>query len=63
MVSLDQQFYTAQELANLLKISTKTIDRMVERGDLRCYRVGRVRRFWCSDIEKYLKAHSSKSKI
>jgi len=59
MVSLDQQFYTAKELANLLKISTKTIDRMVERGDLRAYRVGRVRRFWRSDIKKYLKAHSS----
>jgi len=58
-VPLDAEFYTAKELADLLKVATKTIDRMVERGDLKVYRIGRVRRFRRSDIEKYLKAHSS----
>lgn len=51
-------FYTLQELATKLEVSTKTIQRMVERGELEegvdFYRLGRSLRFVkASVVPKY----------
>ena len=54
MGELEKEFYTANELAALLAVSRKTIDRIVRRDDLPCYRIGRARRFRRSDIEAFL---------
>ena len=48
------EFYTVQELAGLLKVTPKTIYRMVERGDLPCHRIGRIKRFSREDVEAFL---------
>jgi len=60
MVSLlaqDQEFFTVQELAQLLKVNIKTIYRMVDRGDIHYYEVGgRTKRFRRGDVDAYLKS-------
>jgi excisionase family DNA binding protein len=43
-----------KEAAAYLGVSTKTIDRMVERGELESYKVGRLRRFDRSALDAYL---------
>ena len=53
-VGLEKAFLTAAELAELLAVSRKTIDRMVRRGALPYYRFGRARRFRREDVETFL---------
>jgi len=47
-------FYTVKELAELLKVTPKTIYRMVERGELPCHRIGRIKRFSEEDVGAFL---------
>ena len=54
MADLGKEFLTAAELAALLSVSRKTVDRLVRRGALACYRIGRARRFRSADIEIFL---------
>ena len=44
-----------KDVAALLKISTRTVDRMMERGDIPFHKVGNSVRFDTEDIEEYLK--------
>ena len=57
MTPLDQEFYTREELAHLLKLTTRTIDRLVGAGGLTAYKIGGSTRFRREDIERYLEAH------
>ena len=54
MGRLEKEFYTAAELARLLAVSRKTVDRLVSRGALPSYRFGRARRFRRDDLERFL---------
>ena len=47
-------FYTVRELADMLKVSQKTIYRLVESGDLLPHRIGGQLRFRKEDIESFL---------
>ena len=49
-------FLTQREVAELLRLSELTIHRLVERGLLACYRLGRRVRFRVGDVEVYLAA-------
>ncbi|MGO9060406.1 MAG: helix-turn-helix domain-containing protein [Candidatus Binataceae bacterium] len=49
------EFYTVSQLARLLQLTEMTIYRMVHRGELPCYSIGRVKRFRQNDIEAFLK--------
>jgi excisionase family DNA binding protein len=49
------EFYTVSQLARLLQLTEMTIYRMVHRGDLPCYSIGRVKRFRQADVEAFLK--------
>jgi len=49
------EFYTVAQLARLLQLTEMTIYRMVHRGDLPCYSIGRVKRFRQGDVEAFLK--------
>ena len=43
-VAAEPEFYTVQEVAERLRVSRKTIYRMVERGEIRAVRLGDVYR-------------------
>ena len=49
-----QEFFTAAELATVLRVSRKTILRMALRGALPCHQLGRVKRFRREDVERFL---------
>ncbi len=51
----DDEFYTTTELAKLLKITQRTVYRLMDRGDLPYYEIGRVKRFRKKEVEEYLK--------
>lgn len=50
-----KHYYTAQEVADELGLSIRTIYTYVKTGKLKKRKIGRVLRFLGSDIEEYLK--------
>lgn len=59
MAPLDKEFYTVRELAALLEINPRTVQRLAQAGELKAHRLGSskrpVLRFRREDIEAYLK--------
>jgi|HubBroStandDraft_6_1064221.scaffolds.fasta_scaffold916691_1 excisionase family DNA binding protein len=51
-----REFYTVSQLADLLQLTEMTIYRMVNRRELPCYAIGRVKRFRTRDVEEFLDA-------
>jgi excisionase family DNA binding protein len=49
-----REFYTVSQLAELLQLTEMTIYRMVQRGELPCYVIGRNKRFHSGDLEDFL---------
>ena len=49
-----QEFFTATELATLLRVSRKTVLRMACRGALPCHQFGRAKRFRREEVERFL---------
>ena len=54
MTDLSQEFYTSNELVKLLRVTLRTIYRLMERGDIPYYEIGGVKRFRRSEVEEYL---------
>ena len=49
-----REFYSVQQIASLLQLDEMTIYRMVKRGDLASYAIGRIKRFRSRDLEAFL---------
>ena len=49
-----KEFYSVKELAALLNVNPMTIYRKVQRGQITCYQVGRIKRFHRHDVELFL---------
>ncbi|MDO8432705.1 MAG: helix-turn-helix domain-containing protein [Candidatus Binatus sp.] len=49
-----REFYTVSQLADLLQLTEMTIYRMIGRGELPCYAIGRIKRFRRGDVEEFL---------
>lgn len=49
-----KEFYTIKELAELLGVSVRTLERVLKRGELPYYVIGRSKRFRHADVEAYL---------
>jgi len=56
MIKLEvkEGFLTTRELADLQRVSEMTVHRMVDRGALPCYQIGRGKRFRWEDVENFL---------
>lgn len=52
---LSKEFYTVQELAELLQVTRMTIYRLERSGKLKGHHIGRAKRYRREDIEDYLK--------
>ncbi|MFM7271344.1 MAG: helix-turn-helix domain-containing protein [Actinomycetes bacterium] len=50
------RFLTVQEVADLIRVSTMTVYRLIKSGDLPAVRVGRSFRVRESDVDTYLGA-------
>jgi excisionase family DNA binding protein len=51
-----REFYTVSQLAELLQLTEMTIYRMISRGELPCYVIGRAKRFRSRDLENFLES-------
>ena len=51
---MEDKLLTVDDLAAYLQVSTKTIYRMLRRGQLPCYRVGSLWRFRKEAIDRWL---------
>ena len=47
--------FSIQEVANILKVSTDTVYRMVRRGQLRGYKKGRGLKFKKKEIDEFIR--------
>lgn len=52
--ALSGAFLTQRQVAGLMQLSEMTVHRLVERGLLACYRIGRRVRFQSADIDAFL---------
>ena len=60
----NQELMTIEELAKLLKVSTRTIRRVIKRRELPVIRIGRQFRFRRQDIDDWLDSQTmSKSEV
>ena len=50
----DESFLTVQEVADLMRVSTMTVYRLIKASELRAARVGRSLRLRASEVEAYL---------
>ena len=49
------RFLTVREVADLMRVSTMTVYRLIRQGDLRATRVGRSYRLRESEVDAYLR--------
>lgn len=57
-----ERLMTVAELAAYLNVSTKTVYRRVERGELQCYRIGSSIRFRRNEVKQALKGDTNAKK-
>lgn len=53
----ESRFLTVQEVADLMRVSSMTVYRLIKSGDLRAVRVGRSFRVRETDVDAYLESH------
>lgn len=58
MDELSQDFITVEELANYLKVNTRTIQRIVQRKEIRAVRIGRQWRFRGEWVREWLRKNT-----
>jgi excisionase family DNA binding protein/predicted Zn finger-like uncharacterized protein len=54
-----ERFYSVKDLAEMFNVNPMTIYRMVSRGQLTCYQIGRAKRFRPSDVENFLNQNAN----
>ena len=55
MTKGDKEFYTAQELADKLRVNVMTIYRYIKAGKLKAYKIGKEFRIEKGEFNKFLK--------
>lgn len=50
-INLNDEFYTIDEVAKILKVEHKTIRRAIKRGDIKAMKIGRQYRIRKSDFQ------------
>ncbi|MCU1485004.1 MAG: DNA-binding protein [Actinomycetia bacterium] len=54
MVQQRARFLTVAEVADIMRVSTMTVYRLIKAGDLRAVRVGKSYRLAEDDVDRYL---------
>lgn len=62
MMTQDQVFLSVQEVAKRLNVNPRTVNRMVERGELPAYRISGVLRVDEQDLQEYLRKNRTQPK-
>ena len=62
MMTQDQVFLSVQDVAKRINVNPRTVNRMIERGDLPAYRVSGVLRIDERDLQAYLERNRTQPK-
>lgn len=62
MMTQDQVFLSVQEVAKRLNVNPRTVNRMLERGELPAYRISGVLRVDEQDLQEYLRKNRTQPK-
>jgi DNA (cytosine-5)-methyltransferase 1 len=54
MIMAEKEFYTIEEVAKRLRVSTETVRKLIASGSLQSYKVGRQYRIPVQAIDDYL---------
>ncbi len=57
-----EQIYTAEEVARILRVNTRTIHRLIKRGELEAFTIGGVYRIYQSALDDYIARRSKPRK-
>jgi excisionase family DNA binding protein len=57
MPSMEEKYYTAQEIADILKVAYMTVYRWIRAGNLVAYQVQKQYRIKESDFKKFMEVH------
>jgi excisionase family DNA binding protein len=60
MMQKDQEFYTVYEVAEMLRVSDRTIRKHIDQGLLKALKVGTVYRIMREDLEDYFERIKTK---
>lgn len=58
---MDTKIYNAQEAAEYMRVSRVTLYRMVEKGQIRCFRIGSIYRFSEEMIREFINTGGTRS--
>lgn len=56
---MDDRWQSVQEIAEYLGVSTDSVYRWVEQRGLPVHRIGRLLRFKCSDVDRWVRGQES----
>lgn len=62
MENLNKEFYTAEEIAEILQVAPITIRRMAKRGEIAFHLIGKQQRFSREDFLQFLESSKTKAK-
>jgi excisionase family DNA binding protein len=62
MMTQDQVFLSVQDVARRINVNPRTVNRMIERGELPAYRVSGVLRIDERDLQAYLEKNRTQPK-
>ncbi len=51
---MNEELYTPQEVADILRIKKSTVYEMIKRGEFKCKKIGRQFRIGKADLDNYL---------
>jgi len=59
---MDEKYYKVQEIADIFKVTTRTVQQWIKSGKLNATKIGRVTRSTEKDIEEMKNANQTKFK-
>ena len=59
-MNMDEQFYTPQEVARMLKVAYLTVYRWIKAGKLKAYKVEKQYRIKAEDLDAFLDTKKTK---
>jgi excisionase family DNA binding protein len=60
MLRVEERYYTPKEVAERLKVTTRTVYRWLESGDLRAIRFTREYRISETDLKEFIERHRTR---
>ena len=62
MCTMTSEILEPKEVAQMLKVSVRTVTRLAEKNELEGFKIGDLWRFYRSDIDTYIEAQKLKRK-